>query len=285
MKKKPLKCSDALDISSLTGIERSLTSAGLLNKDLNKLTLEEGIKVGLALKGNDVSNESWLLYLKLCKEYQKPRASSSNNNNQNTSGNTHSDSIVNIAPSSIPIPIPIPVPILSKTFNTTPNINIINNNNTSSIVRSQPPYPSNSHFTFQAIKPPSNYLGVIDQVNQPIDSRQLLMLRQSLFQEYLKKQQQHQHQHQQHHQQQSSIHNGNNSITINNEQNSIYNEQIHTNSSSHLNVHNPNITNTTITDTNLSDNCQSENENAILNCFDYTKDELNFNDFMNDYLI
>ena len=285
MKKKPLKCSDALDISSLTGIERSLTSAGLLNKDLNKLTLEEGIKVGLALKGNNVSNESWLLYLKLCKEYQKPRASSSNNNNQNTSGNTHSDSIVNIAPSSIPIPIP--VPILSKTFNTTPNINIINNNNTSSIVRSQPPYPSNSHFTFQAIKPPSNYLGVIDQVNQPIDSRQLLMLRQSLFQEYLKKQQQHQHQHQhqQHHQQQSSIHNGNNSITINNEQNSIYNEQIHTNSSSHLNVHNPNITNTTITDTNLSDNCQSENENAILNCFDYTKDELNFNDFMNDYLI
>ena len=43
----------------------------------------------------------------------------------------------------------------------------------------------------------NGYLGVIDQINQPVDSRELLILRQSLYQEFTKKQHQQQQQQQQ----------------------------------------------------------------------------------------
>ena len=42
---------DTLDMTSLTGIEKSLTSSGLMNKDLNKLTLLEAKRIEIAYWG------------------------------------------------------------------------------------------------------------------------------------------------------------------------------------------------------------------------------------------
>ena len=205
LKKQPVPINsnesmNTLDISSLTGIEKSLLSSNLMNKDLTKLTAEERKKVETALKNNKVSKESWEIYLRLCKEYQK-------------------------------MPQILKNPKISK-------------------------IPLRSDFIACNS---SNYLGVIDQVNQPIDSRQLLILRQSLYQEYLKKQT-------------SACYTGTPSnINISNGSDTI------------LNVKN-----------NMSSNCTnvSESNNPTPNFFDDNifgpfeiKDELNFNDFMNEYLI
>lgn len=96
------------------------------------------------------SEESWKMYLNLCKEYQKSGMIPGNyfNLNQGTSLNSGNNSN-----------------------------NTLKFNNVSSI---------NKMTQFNANN--NSYLGVIDQVNQPIDSRQLLILRQSLYQEYVKKQ-------------------------------------------------------------------------------------------------
>lgn len=139
LKKKPFKAPtqpmNTLDITSLTGIEKSLTLTNLMNKDLTKLSREEVKNIEAALRHNKVTKESWEMYLRLCKEYQK-----------------------------------IPQ-VLSN-----------------SKINYYGPNPDFTTMTVNGSAGNSNYLGVIDQVNQPIDSRQLLIFRQTLYQEYLKKQ-------------------------------------------------------------------------------------------------
>lgn len=137
LKKKPFKASaepmNTLDIISLTGIEKSLILTNLMNKDLTKLSREEVKNIEAALRHHKVTKESWEMYLRLCKEYQK-----------------------------------IPQVLGSSKINY---------------------YGPNLDFTSGGgAVGNTNYLGVIDQVNQPIDSRQLLIFRQTLYQEYLKKQ-------------------------------------------------------------------------------------------------
>ena len=246
LKKKPVKPStepmNTLDISSLTGIEKSLLSANLMNKDLTKLTPEEVKRIETGLRSNKVTKESWEMYLRLCKEYQK-------------------------------------MPQVLK--NT--KINYVN---------------PNPDFIMTSGVSNTNYLGVIDQVNQPIDSRQLLLLRQTLYQEYLKKQNIANHSN-------SSV---GSSISISNSSNSSSSISISncssssndiSNSSSSSNVYNtsyptPTGYTTIIPNDDTSVNYAPENtRNSPLNDpFDENifessgmKDELNFNDFMNEYLI
>lgn len=248
-KKKPIKCVENLDITSLTGIERSLTATGLMNKDLNKLTAEESEKISTALEWNRVSKESWEMYLKLCKEYQRTKTNVINSNNVNGSNNSIPHNNINIS--------------LSPNI-TLPNHYIPANNNTassyttgfksSSIPINPHPHQHHQMLPLQLLKPPSNYLGVIDQMNQPIDSRQLLLLRQSLFQEYLKKQQQIG--------STKMIYTDNNTGNIGNTENT---------------------NNNTEADSTDSTNVLKTNFNFFEN---YERDEeLNFKEFMNEYLI
>jgi hypothetical protein len=249
-----------LDISSLRGIEKSLLLTNLINKDLTKLTEEEGKRIEIALMNNKVSKESWEIYLRLCKEYAKMPQ----------------------------------VPKNHKISKIDDNSDFVNCNN-------------------------SNYLGVIDQVNQPIDSRRLLLLRQSLYQEYLKKQCNGGYQ----------IYTGfgnvlnddNSSVNVNvsnsshkspifsningNGNNANVNNTVNgndVNNTSNGNVNNANVNNTVNNNPNANNN-NNDKTNTItstspdtsggaLNFFDENifelfeiKDELNFNDFMNEYLI
>lgn len=236
---------NTLDFSSLTGIEKSLLSTNLMNKDLTKLTSEEGKRIESALTNNKVSKESWEIYLRLCKEYQK-------------------------------IPQILKNPKISKMTTVHNTAEFISCNNT-------------------------NYLGVIDQVNQPIDSRQLLLLRQSLYQEYLKKQSNN------NNNSYSMYTNGSSSHSVNSNSVSGSNTAITASNtvksstayiSSNSTVANIDIvtlpttissTTTTIT-TVAATNTPSASvspyffDENIFSPFEI-KDELNFNDFMNEYLI
>lgn len=237
LKKKPVPINSSttnesmntLDISSLTGIEKSLLSTNLMNKDLTKLTVEEGKRIETALTNNKVSKESWEIYLRLCKEYQK-------------------------------MPQVLKNPKISK-IAPVPNPDFISCNST-------------------------NYLGVIDQVNQPIDSRQLLLLRQSLYQEYLKKQSNNSYMY--------CSNNSNNGYSVN-----VFNTAMKANNTVKASItSNNNIVVNSLTSpatlTTLTTTAAAATTPASVtpNFFDDNifgpfeiKDELNFNDFMNEYLI
>lgn len=277
LRKKPLKCIDTLDISSLTGIERSLTSVGLMNKDLNKLTVEEGERVEIALKGNNVSKESWEMYLKLCKEYQRPRGSKPLIPGNNTIMKNNTNIPTKSMPTSAPVSTSTSVPASASSYN--------------------PVFPS--------LKVPSNYLGVIDQVNQPIDSRQLLILRQTLFQEYLKRQQRGEG---------GAIENdccdkdATDKVTIDrgsHERNTSemkISTRSHTQNHTHIDPHGQNYMHSYNTDNHHHFNTHNTQKNTLQNNpinlnnnitppeslsyhFFEESNELNFDDFMNDYLI
>ena len=156
---------DTLDMNSLTGIEKSLTSSGLMNKDLNKLTALEAKRIEIALRSNKVSKEAWDIYLKLCKEFQR-------------------------------IPQNIQVPVNNKAMLPSAyNTGLTSGSSGQLLLSSSSGNSMLSGVSSLTSIPPTsvhlnpNYMGVIDQVNQPIDSKQLLIFRQSLYQEYLKKQQ------------------------------------------------------------------------------------------------
>ena len=154
----------------------------------------------------------------------------------------------------------------NSSFNNNSNSNSNNNNNNNNNINSS-----------------ANVLGVIDQISQPIDSRQLLLLRQSLFHEYLKKQNQ------------SSANFSTSLIDSHNNNNNNNNNNNHNN-------HNNHNTNSVINNNNNNNNNHHNHSKVLLNHqekidipgsngnsfnnFDYDlKDELNFNDFMNEYFI
>ena len=168
---------DTLDMTSLTGIEKSLTSSGLMNKDLNKLTPLEAKRIEIALRSNKVSKEAWEIYLKLCKEYQKiPQ------NIQVYNYKTLFNGVSNVKNGSTVAAV--------SAVNT---VNTINAVKTASSINTHNNISSSTNTSTNSSTIPISSSGsgswVIDQASQPVDSKQLLLFRQSLYQEYLKKQQ------------------------------------------------------------------------------------------------
>lgn len=176
---------DTLDMTSLTGIEKSLTSSGLMNKDLNKLTPLEAKRIEIALRSNKVSKEAWEIYLKLCKEYQKIPQNIQVYNHKTlfngVSNVKNGNTAVNTVLSAVNTVNTISVVNTVSSINTHTNISSSNTNKNSSTNTSTIPLSSSSGSGTGS--------WVIDQASQPVDSKQLLLFRQSLYQEYLKKQQ------------------------------------------------------------------------------------------------
>lgn len=236
-KKAPSSVSNSVPTSVSNRVSNSIDNAQIPQTQAKKLKRKpstDSPNVSIAkdesinLNTDNKLTESWRMYLNLCKEYE--RSGVIVNAVGNTSGiNTSGNSVNSTANSTNNILSSIHTNHIAHITNSTTTTASTNNNNHT-----------------------SQYMGVIDQVNQPIDSRQLLLLRQSLYQEYIKKQQQ----------QQSSIPVYSDTAKYapeNNDNNIIYSTPPMTDS---------------FFDSQDTDNNEQEG-----------RDELNFNDFMNEYLI
>lgn len=152
-----------LDVESLSRIERSLLAVGLMNRDLSRLNGEEKGVLSGALRAHHVSIEAWTAYLQLCQEYtraqmqtQGPGHGQSHSHGQGQShshgqGQSHSHG-------------------QGQSHNLPQHHGRLQQGRVGGGM-----LPATA-----AILP-----AIIDQEAVPVDSRQLLLLRQSLYQQYM----------------------------------------------------------------------------------------------------
>lgn len=152
-----------LDVESLVAIERSLSAVGLMNRDLTRLNADEKANLSNALRNNRVSIDAWTSYLQLCQEITR--------NSSNHSGSVLRSAIGGYSSANLPVP--------SQSGGASGNVG------TSASL--PPSNATTANVANVATTVPLAQNVIIDQESRPVDSRQILWLRQSLYHQYMMK--------------------------------------------------------------------------------------------------